>query len=169
MKLPFWTLFFDIVSDIHSILIRWGLVTIKTIEEKITMLLKENKELARQFLEEAINAGNVSAIPEFMVSGSMFAGAFEWFITNYIKVGFPDFHLTIEGVFGEGESVLIQTTIRATQTGPAMGHPPTGKTFMTTGIYIFKMKNGKITSGQWVFDRMEIAQQLGWIPTPAQA
>jgi hypothetical protein len=31
------------------------------------------------------------------------------------------------------------------------------------------MKNGKITSGQWVFDRMEIAQQLGWIPTPGQA
>jgi len=133
------------------------------------MSLEENKELARRFIDEVVNAGNVSAIPEFMISGSMFAGAFEGFITNYIKVGFPDFHLTIEGVFGEGDKVLIQTTISATQTGPAMGRPPTGKSYTTTGIYIFKITNGKIVSGQWVFDRMEIGQQLGWIPVPAQS
>jgi predicted ester cyclase len=132
------------------------------------MSLAENKELAQRFLEEVLNSGNVSAIQEFMISGSMFAGAFQWFVTDYIKVGFPNFHLTIEGVFGEDDRVLIQTTIQATQTGLAMGHPPTGKTFMTTGIYIFKITDGKIVSGQWVFDRMEIAQQLGWIPTPGQ-
>jgi len=133
------------------------------------MSVEENKALAQRFLEEVMNASNVSAISEFMVPGSMFAGAFQWFVTDYIQVGFPDFHLTIEGVFGEDDRVLIQTTIRATQTGPAMGHPPTGKTFTTAGIYIFKITNGKIASGQWVFDRMEIAQQLGWIPTPGQA
>jgi len=132
------------------------------------MSIEENKKLAQRFLEEVLNAGNISAIQEFMISGSMFAGAFQWFVTDYIKVGFPDFHLTIEGVFGEDDRVLVQTTIRATQTGPAMGHTPTDKTFMTTGIYIFKITNGKIASGQWVFDRMEIAQQLGWIPTPGQ-
>lgn len=132
------------------------------------MSLEENKELARRFLEEVMNAGNVLAIPEFMVAGSMFAGAFEGFITNYIKAGFPDYHLTIEDIFGEGDKVLVQTTISATQTGAWMGRPPTGQTYTTTGIFIFKIANGKITSGQWVFDRMEIAQQLGWIPTPGQ-
>jgi len=132
------------------------------------MPLEENKELVRRFLDEVLNGQNTEAIPKFMVSGSMFAGAFEWFVTNYIKVGFPDFHLTIEEVFGEDDRILVQTTLHATQTGSYMGRAPTGKTFAVTGIYIFKIANGKIASGQWVFDRMEIAQQLGWMPTPSQ-
>jgi steroid delta-isomerase-like uncharacterized protein len=131
------------------------------------MSVESNKELARRFLEEVINARNVPAIQEFMVSGSMFAGAFEGFVTNYINVGFPDFHVKIEGVFSEEDKVLIQTTVTATQTGALMGRPPSGKTYSSTVIYIFKIANGKITSGQWVMDRMEIAQQLGWIPMPS--
>ena len=133
------------------------------------MSIGENKELVRQFLEEVMNARNVLAIPEFMVPGSRFAGVFEKFVTNYIKEGFPDFHLTIEDVFGAQDKVLVQTTLTATQTGPAMGHPASGKTYSTTVIYIFKIANGKIISGQWVSDRMEIAQQLGWLPTPGQS
>ncbi len=131
------------------------------------MSSESNKELIRRFLEEVINARNVSIIPEFMVSGSMFAGAFEGFVTNYINVGFPDFQLKIEDVFSEGDKVLVQTTATATQTGVAMGRPPSGKTYSTTVIYIFKVVNGKITSGQFIMDRMEIAQQLGWIPMPS--
>src|SRR6476660_9209128 len=107
------------------------------------MSLEEKKELVRRFLTLVMNEHNVAAIPEFMVAGSMFAGAFEGFVTNYIKVGFPDFHLAIDGVFGEGDQVLVQTTIRATQTGAVMGRPPSGKTYTTLGIYIFKITNGK--------------------------
>lgn len=131
------------------------------------MSVESNKELVRRFLEEVINSRNVSAIPEFMVSGSMFAGAFEGFVTNYIKVGFPDFRLSIESVLSEDDKVLVQTTATATQTGIAMGRPPSGKTYSTTVIYMFKVANGKITSGQFVMDRLEIAQQLGWIPMPS--
>lgn len=132
------------------------------------MSFEENKELVRRFIEQVMNAGDISAIPELMVPRSMFAGAFEGFVAKF-KVSFPDFHLSIEDIFGEGDKVLVQTTMRATQTGPAMGHPATGNTFMTTGIYIFRVANGKLVSGQWVFDRMETAQQLGWIPIPEQA
>jgi predicted ester cyclase len=48
-----------------------------------------------------------------------------------------------------------------------MGHLASGKTYSTTVILIFKVVNGKIISGQWVLDRMEIAQQLEWMPTPS--
>jgi len=41
-----------------------------------------------------------------------------------------------------------------------------GKTYSSIVIYIFKIANGKIIRGQWVMDRMEMAQQLGWIPIP---
>jgi steroid delta-isomerase-like uncharacterized protein len=133
------------------------------------MSLEENKALVQRFIEEVMNGGNIEAIPEFMVPGSMFAGAFEGFVTNVIKTSFPDFHLTIEDFFNNDDKVLVVTTISATQTGPAMGHPPSGKTYVTTGVYLFKVANGKIISGQWVLDRMDIAQQLGWIPTPGQA
>ena len=133
------------------------------------MSLEANKELVRRFIDEVMNARNVSAIPAFMVPGSMFAGAFEGFITNFIQAAFPDFHLTIDDIFGEGDKVVVQTTVQATHTGPFMGRAPTGNAFTTAGIYIFKIANGKIVSGQWVFDRMDIAQQLGWIPRPGQA
>lgn len=111
------------------------------------MSLEENKRLVRRFIEDVMNAGNVVAIPEFMVPGSMFAGAFEGFVTNYIQGTFPDFHLTIEDVFAEGDKVVVLTTNTATQTGPLMGRPPSGKTYSSTVIYIFKLVNGKIISG----------------------
>jgi steroid delta-isomerase-like uncharacterized protein len=133
------------------------------------MSVESNKELVRHFLEEVMNSRNVSAIPEFMVSGSMFAGAFEGFVTQYIQTGFPDFHLAIEDIFSEGDKVMAQTTATATQTDTVMGRPSSGKTYSSTVIYIFKIANGKIVSGQWVMDRMEIAQQLGWLPTPGQS
>ena len=128
-----------------------------------------NKELVRRFLEEVINARNVSAIAEFMVAGSMFAGAFEGFVNQYIKVAFPDFQLKIEEVFSEEDKVLVQTTVTATQTGAIWGHPPSGKTYSSTAIYIFKVADGKIISGQWVTDRLENSQQLGWLPMPGQS
>src|SRR5512138_3348583 len=127
------------------------------------MSIEENKELVRHFLDEVINGRNISVIPDYMVPGSMFAGAFEGFVTNYIQVGFPDFHLEIEDVFAEGDKVLVQTTVTATQTGAVMGRAPSGKTYSSTVIYIFKIANRKVLSGQWVMDRMEVAQQLGWI------
>lgn len=131
------------------------------------MSVESNKELVRHFLEEVINARNVSAIPEFMVAGSRFSGAFEGFVNQYIQVAFPDYQLKIEDVFSEGDKVLVQTTVTATQTGAIWGHPPSGKTYSTIVIYIFKIVDGKIISGQWVMDRLETSQQLGWIPMPS--
>src|SRR5207253_9366036 len=96
------------------------------------MSIKENKELVQRFIQQVLNEHNIEAIPEYMVPGSMFAGAFEGFVTNYIKAAFPDFHLTIEVVFAEGDQVLVQTTIRATQSGSFMGRPPNGRTYATT-------------------------------------
>jgi predicted ester cyclase len=130
------------------------------------MSVESNKELVRRFLEQVMNERDVSAIPESMVPGSMFAGAFEGFVTNFIKVGFPDFNLNIEDVFAERDKVIVQTTATGTQTGHVMGRPPAGRTFSTTVIYIFKVTDGRIISGQWVMDRMETGQQLGWIPMP---
>jgi len=65
--------------------------------------------------------------------------------------------------------VVAHTTISASQTGLVMGHPPTGKSYTTACFYLFKIANGKIVSGQWVCDRLEIAQQLGWISMSEQA
>src|SRR5512133_928196 len=131
------------------------------------MSAESNKELVRRFLEEVIIARNVSAIPEFMVAGSMFSGAFEGFVNHSIKVAFPDFQLKIEDVFSEGDKALVQTTFTVSQMGAIWVHPPSGKTYSLTLIYIFKIANGKIISGQWVTDRLEASQQLGWIPMPS--
>jgi predicted ester cyclase len=138
----------------------------QNLEKRKVMSLEENKELVRRFLEEIMNERNISVPSEFMVPESMFAGAFGSFVTKYIKEGFPDFHLTIESIFGEGDKVLVQTTAAATQTGLVMGHPASGKTYLSIVIYIFKIANEKIIHRQWVMDRMEMAQQLGWIPIP---
>lgn len=133
------------------------------------MSVEENKELVQRFLSQVMNEHDTAAIPQFMVAGSMFAGAFEGFVNNYIKAAFPDYHSTTEVIFGEGEQVGALTTIRATETGSFMGRQPSGKTYTTTCIYVFKIASGKIMSGQWVFDRMDIAQQLGAMPKPNQA
>jgi predicted ester cyclase len=139
------------------------------------MTIEENKALARRFIEEVFNKGNTGAIADFCVPGSMLV----WGLTGQIEViktAFPDFQITIEDMVAEGGKVVVLTTTRGTNTGPLMGLPafgklpepvpPTGKSFMVTGVNVFTIKDGRVLSFATESDQAGLLRQLGWSITP---
>src|SRR6266568_4050847 len=82
----------------------------------------------------------------------------------------------IDEVFGEGNKIAVRVTARGTNTGPLVGLPafgrletpvpPTGKSVTGTGIYLFTLSDGKISSLAAEIDQIGLLQQLGWTFAP---
>ena len=93
-----------------------------------------------------------------------------------MKTAFPDMVLTIDEMVAEGERVAVQVTTRGTNTGPLVGlpafgrlenpAPPTGKAVRGSGVYVFRVRDGKIASYAAAIDQIGLLRQLGWRFSP---
>lgn len=81
---------------------------------------------------------------------------------------FPDLKRPVEDLVAEGDKVVARWTSTGTNQGSWMGIPPTGKSAVTSGITIFRIKDGKIVE-EWIeSDVIGLMTQLGAIPSPGQ-
>ena|SRR2546425_6268975 len=138
------------------------------------MSTEDNKALARRAFEETMNQRNWAVFDELHVPDYVCHYAsrtiqgrepFKHFLSMLITA-FPDVHVTIEDMIGEGDRVVIRYTYRGTHKGDLMGIPPTGKQVAVTGIEIMRVANGKILE-EWI--NSDLMQQLGVVPAPGQA
>jgi predicted ester cyclase len=136
---------------------------------------EDNKMLVQRFIDEVMNSGRFAAIAELCVAGSRFAGGIEG-QTRAMRTSFPDLHMSVDEVFAEGNKVAVRVTTRGTNTGPLVGLPafgrletpvpPTGKSVTGSGIYLFTVSDGKISSLAAEIDQLGLLQQLGWTFAP---
>jgi len=136
---------------------------------------EDNKVLVQRFIDEVMNSGRFAAIAELCVTGSLFARRIEG-LMRAMRTTFPDLHMSIDEVFGEGNKIAVRVTARGTNTGPLVGLPafgrletpvpPTGKSVTGTGIYLFTLSDGKISSLAAEIDQIGLLQQLGWTFAP---
>lgn len=131
------------------------------------MSVESNKVLVRRFFQEVMDAGNLSAIPEFVPPCSFLAGSLQNFVQSF-KTGFPDSQYEINDIFGEGDKVAVDVTMRGTNTGVWTGRPPTGKPIAVSVLYIFTVKDEKVQSLKFESNQVLFMQQLGWMPAPDQ-
>ena len=139
------------------------------------MTIEDNKAFVQRFINEVFNAGNMDAITELCIPGSMFAGGIVGQIKS-MKTAFPDVQFTIDEMIAEGSQVAVQVTIRGTNTGPLVGLPafgrletpvpPTRLPVTHTGMYLFTVSNGRIISYAGELDQIGLLRQLGWTFTP---
>ena len=139
----------------------------------------ETKAIARRFLEEAFNGGNLDVVdelvaPQFVnhdaakpeptvgIEGAK-AG-----VTGY-RDAFPDLRLTIEQQVADGEYVTTRWTARGTHQGDLMGMAATGKQATVTGITIDRIVDGRFVESWTNWDTLGLMQQLGVVPTLATA
>lgn len=137
--------------------------------------LEDNKALVLRFIDEIMNEGNMAAIADFCVAGSMFAGGIEGQIKS-MKTAFPDIHFTVDEILAEGNKVAVRVTTHATNNGPLVGLPgfgrletpvpPTGKSVTGSGMYVFKISGSKIVSYAVELDQIGLLRQMGWTFIP---
>src|SRR4051812_44110281 len=100
------------------------------------MAAEENKALARRFLEEVFNEGNLAAIDELIDPDWVqhdpampeelrgIEGARQ--LVEVYRAAFPDLHITVEDQVAEGDKVATRWTARGSHQGELMGIPPSG-------------------------------------------
>jgi steroid delta-isomerase-like uncharacterized protein len=139
----------------------------------------DTKAIARRFLEEAFNSGNLDVVdelvaPEFVNHDAALPEpgvgieAAKASITGY-REAFPDLRLTIEQQLAEGEYVTTRWSARGTHQGNLMGMAPTGKQATVAGITIDRIVDGRFVESWTNWDTLGLMQQLGVIPALATA
>ncbi|MGQ0467925.1 MAG: ester cyclase [Sporichthyaceae bacterium] len=81
-----------------------------------------------------------------------------------ILAALPDFHIDLQTLAADGDSVFIRYVITGTHTGPFKGVSGTGKRVELPGMDHFTIRDGKIVSNFVIFDQMDIGRQLGLLP-----
>ena len=138
------------------------------------MSTEENKALVRRFIEVA-NQGNVTEVsttldelfvPDFVrhdpAGGFRSREDYKQFLFS-LQAALPG-QLTLEDLIAEGEKVVVRYTFHGTHQGQWRGLPPTGKAVTFTGIFICRIREGKIVEGWENADTLGLVQQLGVIP-----
>lgn len=136
------------------------------------MSVEANKAVLRRLLEGATNGGNLDLYDELCDPNYTFHDAFMPMrgiealkqSTRAFRAAFPDLHVTIEDLIGEGETVVMRWTLRGTHKGELMGIAPTGKPITMTGMSISRFANGRQAETWQSQDTLNMLQQLGALP-----
>ena len=79
---------------------------------------------------------------------------------------FPDLHITVEDLIGEGDKVAWRLLVQGTHEAEFRGVPATGTQVTFGAQYIFRFADSKIVERWTNFDRLGVLVQLGAVPAP---
>ncbi len=115
-------------------------------------LSPENETLARRYIEEVVNKGDVAAIDELVATDFIEHDPYpgqapgiegEKQAVGNLRIAFPDLLLTIDGIIAEGEHVVIEVTARGTQNGEFHGTPASGAPITEVQAHMIRCVGGK--------------------------
>jgi predicted ester cyclase len=134
----------------------------------------KNKATILRVFEEVFNKGNLSIADEIIAPGWVYHGPLGEFkgvegfkqIVVGVRQAFPDVHMTIDDIVGEGDKVAVRFTMTGTFKGEMRGIPPTGKKATLPISIICHLVGGKEVETFEFFDMLGFFQQLG-VKAPA--
>ncbi len=118
-----------------------------------------NKAVVRKLVDEVMNAGHMDVIDD-IYTPQLAPAARRWIAP--FRESFPDVHMTIVDLIAEADKVVARFTCSGTHEGTWRGHPPTGRRFHNIAeVYIFTIRDGRITSAWGLEDTHTRMRQLG--------
>ena len=136
------------------------------------MSAEENKAIERRIVDEALNEGNLAIMDEVVAPQYVFhfpymevkgpEGCKQF--ANMMRNAFPDYHVTIDDIIGEGDMVAVRATVRGTHRGEFIGIAPTGKKVEIKEAVFIQFADGKAVEAWSYVDNLSVFQQLGVNP-----
>ena len=143
----------------------------------MTMTVREAFEKAT----EAFNAHDIGGFSDVMTDdvvyrapGGMSSAGKQACAEHYagLFTAFPDAHAMIQAVHVSGDVAVEEGTFIGTHQGvlhtPAGDIPPTGRRVTADYIQVLRFRDDTIVSLNLMFDQLELLEQLGLVPDPAQ-
>ena len=133
------------------------------------MTIEANKAIVRRFIDEVFVAGRPDAVDELVAPDFV---PHTWPYTGdgradlkaamaRVAGGLADAAFTTEDVIAEDDRVAVRLTAEATQAGPFMGLPASGKRYRIGEIHVFRLRDGMIVEHWHQFDQLGMLRQLG--------
>jgi steroid delta-isomerase-like uncharacterized protein len=137
--------------------------------------LEVNKAVVRRFIDEVFVGGDPAAVDALIAPDAVFhtypfgddprAGMRA--AIERVSAGLSDAVFTVHELVAEGDLVAARLTTAATQTGPFMGMPPSGRRYEIEELHLFRIRDGQVVEHWHQFDQMGMMRQLGVSPTGA--
>ena len=139
---------------------------------------QSTETIVRRLIEEGFNEGNLDVAEELISPdlvehqnfGPNHAPGAEGVkaVIASLRRAFPDFHLAIDDLAIDGDTVWLRMTGTGTNEGSFMGHLPTGRTMRTDVFDALRVENGRIVEHWGVPDRLGTLFQLGLAQPPVR-
>jgi steroid delta-isomerase-like uncharacterized protein len=133
----------------------------------------ENKRIAREFIDQMFNKGNVENAAQFVTSDFIYHARGEDIIgLDKFKACVANDHTTfrdmcftyIDGI-AEGNKVSTTWILEGIQQQEFRGIPATNRKFETVGVIIFRFEGPRIKEAWSIIDGLTPAIQLGLVKT----
>lgn len=134
--------------------------------------LDENKAVIRRFVAEIFVRGDDAAVDELIAPHAVFhtypfgadprAGMRS--AIERVRRGLSDGQFTVHEMVAEGDLVAVRLTTAATQSGPFMGMPPSGRRYEIEELHLFRVRDGQVVEHWHQLDQLGMLRQLGVTP-----
>jgi steroid delta-isomerase-like uncharacterized protein len=134
------------------------------------MSIEQNKAVVDRLSIEIMNRKNVDAVDKIFSPDVVFyqsgrpviqgSEAFRQWLANANRGPWGDWQATIEETMAEGDLVAVRWTIRGTHVGEWRGIAPTGKPISLTGMNMYRVVDGKVTTSWGAEDWLAVMDQL---------
>ena len=141
---------------------------------RCTVSLEEDMAHIRRGYEDGWSTGDFTPVDEFLAPNTILHAPIQpepivgrdgvKDLMMKLRTGLPDLKITIEEMFGVGDTLLVRYTARGTHLGDFMGIPPTGRKVVLDEIEVHQLANGQIQEMWLEFDAASLLLQLGVLP-----
>jgi steroid delta-isomerase-like uncharacterized protein len=119
-----------------------------------------NERVVEAFLQDVINEHHGDHAAAYLNPAMQWSGGTVGTVTGRANVAglfasvvaaFPDAHITIDDIFGQGDQVVVRVVVSGTQQGAILGIPASGRHVQWDGVDVYRLSHGKI-SNIWAGD-----------------
>jgi len=143
------------------------------------MAADQSAAVVRRFFDEVCNGRQAAVADEIFAADHRYHDpSSPWVgggpdgmkqLTAAYYTAFGDAHWKVNETLVSGDAVVTRWTGTGTQTAELMGIAPTGRRVSVEGIWVHRVRDGRITESWNVWDTLGLLRQLGVVPEMAAA
>jgi len=140
-------------------------------EKGATMPTEQQMRIIDRYATDVWSKGDLDAVGEIFTAdrvrhgpdleGTSEGAAGHRDLVTLYRTSLPDLTLTIEEQVGEGNTVVTRWRATATNLGPTLGIPPTGKSCDVFGFWMHRFEGDQIAEEWAIWDTHGFLQQIG--------